>query len=101
MNKKYRAIRQIGRQGKINIEANRKLRLLYQDKGLEKCEVGLSKCMRTFGLSFAHRHKRNWYYSKPELLSDFNQTILACASCHSELEKDKKLTEDVFKLLRD
>lgn len=92
---------QIGKRGKINIEANRKLKQIYQEKDIKYCEAGLPKCMIGFGLSFAHRHKRNWYYDKPELLSDFNQTILACAYCYGEMEKDNNLTKEVFQCLRD
>jgi len=79
----------------------KKLKIEYKNRGITTCEVGLEKCMRDFGLSFAHRHKRVYYYQRPELLGSFNETILACAYCHQEIEKDRELTEMVFKKLRD
>ena len=93
-------LQKLGKQAKINIAANRILKQKYFRLGIEKCEVKLSKCMPNFALSFAHRHKRNWYYDQPELLSDINQTVLACASCHSKMEYNKFLTEETFNRLR-
>ena len=77
-----------------------KLKKEYQEKGIATCEIKLEGCMREFSLSFAHKHKRVWYYDKPGLLGDFNETILACAYCHAEIEKDNQITEDVFNNLR-
>ena len=77
-----------------------KLKKIYLEKGITTCEIGLSGCMKDFGLSFAHKHKRVYYYQRPELLGSFNETILACAFCHQEIEKDRELTEMVFKKLR-
>lgn len=95
-------INKIGKQGKINLAANRILKKIYFDKGIRYCEVRIdNKCMSSWGLGFAHRHKRYFYKDKPELLSDFNQTILACSHCHQQLEADNKLTEKVFQCLRD
>jgi hypothetical protein len=34
------------------------------------------------------------------LLATFNQTVLACVPCHTIIEKDAKLTEDLFLRLR-
>ena len=89
----------IGKIGRININANRKLKELYNDLGITYCEIGLPGCDNFF-LQFAHRHKRIYYRSRPELLSEHNQTVLACCHCHSVIEKDKKLTEEVFMRLR-
>lgn len=77
-----------------------KLKKIYKEKEIETCEIRFEKCMGTFGLSFAHRHKRIWYYDKLGLLGSFNETVLACGSCHAEIEKDKELTEEVFNRLR-
>ncbi len=93
-------IKKIGKIGKINIEANRKLKEIYEDKGITRCELGFQGCARDNFLSFAHRHKREWYRNKPELLSDFNQTILSCITCHEIIEISKGLTEKVFNHLR-
>lgn len=85
----------------INKEANEKLRELYSEKKISSCEVKLDKCMGRFGAGWHHRHKRVFYYDKPkELLYSFNQTIVACAYCHSQIEYDRKLNEEVFLRLR-
>lgn len=89
-----------GKRTKINLAANRILKQKYLEAGIERCEVKLFKCMLGFALSFAHRHKRNWYYDCPELLSSMEETVLACASCHSKMESNKVLTEETFKRLR-
>jgi len=85
------------KQTKINQKANRKLKELYQEKGIDYCEI----CGSRFGLTFAHRHKRVWYYRKPELLWDFNQTLVLCLKCHMILEKSRPLTKHYFNILRD
>ena len=77
-----------------------KLKKIYWEKEITSCEVKLEKCMGNFGLGFAHKNKRIWYYDKPGLLGSFNETVLACAFCHPEMEKNKGLTEEVFKRLR-
>ena len=87
----------LGKQGKINQEANRKLKILFESKGIRFCEL----CGSDNFLSYAHRHKRIFYYKTPELLWDFNQVLLLCTlPCHQLLEKDKKLTEETFNRLR-
>jgi hypothetical protein len=82
-------------------EINKKLRQLFVEKNIQYCEIGLKKCTGSLGLTYAHRHKRNWYLGKQELLIDFNEVALACLNCHIEIEQDKNLTEEIFKKLRD
>ena len=77
-----------------------KLKIEYEEKGITTCEARLDPCWVNNALSFAHRHKRSWYWSQPELLGDFNQTILACIPCHNLMEHDAKLTEELFVKLR-
>lgn len=89
----------------INKKAVKTLKRLYDRKDIRYCELGdricNEHCTRTYMLSFAHRHKRLWYKTYGlEKLSDFNQTILCCISCHNILETDKYLTENTFNLLR-
>jgi uncharacterized CHY-type Zn-finger protein len=86
----------VGKIGRINIKANRKLVTLFNDKDIYRCEL----CQSPFMLSFAHRHKRIFYRSKPELLSDFNQVALLCAKCHNEIEYNKEYTKETFMKLR-
>jgi predicted metal-binding protein len=93
-------LRRIGKRGRINIEANKILKKIYQKKGIDRCEIKFVGCLSNFTCAFAHKHKRNWYYDKPELLSSFDETVLACVNCHDKIEKNKELTELVFKDLR-
>jgi len=77
-----------------------KLKRLYEDKGITTCEIRLPGCENNWALGFAHRHKRRWYLGKEKLLSDFNQTVLACVMCHDKIEYNRELTEEVFNRLR-
>ena len=81
-------------------KARKKLKVIYENKGITTCEIRLKGCWINNGLSFAHRHKRNWYNLKPELLGSFDETLLSCISCHQKIENDKELTEKLFKQLR-
>lgn len=72
----------------------------YENKGIITCELKFENCWYDNTLAFAHRHKRRFYYSKPELLWTFNQTVLACNSCHGQIEYDSDLTEEIFNRLR-
>jgi len=89
-----------GKIGKINREANKTLRQIYWEKGITTCEAHLKGCMKDFGLSWHHRHKRVNYRKNPDGLSKFNETILVCSHCHQEAEKSRALTEKLFKQLR-
>ena len=90
----------LGKQGKINVKANRELKKLYEATDIRSCEIQLEGCENTFAMSYAHRHKRRWYYPTPEKLWDFKQSVLACNRCHQIIEQDKDLTEEVFLRLR-
>ena len=60
------------------------------------CELRLEGCTWNSFLTFAHRHKRRWYYGQEELLTDRNEWRLACINCHEKIEYDRDLTEEVF-----
>ena len=77
-------------------DANKKLRKIYEDKGITFCEI----CRTDSFLSWHHRHKRRLYKGREELLSEYGQTILVCTSCHNELEYNKVAHERAFDLLR-
>ena len=77
-----------------------KLKKIYEAKGITSCELGFEGCWRDNALSFAHRHKRYFYSTDPELLGEFEQTLLTCNSCHGQIEYDRSLTEEVFERLR-
>ena len=93
-------IKQLGKRGKEWIKERARLRVIYRRKGIDSCEVRFKDCMGVFGMSFAHRHKRVWYYNRPGLLGSFEETVRACAHCHDKMERDKGLTAEVFKRLR-
>jgi len=89
-------VKRVGKIGGINLEANKKLKELFTEKEITRCEL----CQSPFMLSWHHRHKRLFYRSCPELLSSFNQVVLLCAKCHDEAERDKEYTKDIFMKLR-
>jgi hypothetical protein len=79
---------------KANIEIVKQAKAL----GITYCEI----CGSTFGLTRMHRHKRRWYYDRPDkLLWSFDQWLIACLKCHEKYEKDKKATEILFIKKRD
>lgn len=80
--------------------ARKKLKEIYEEKGIMTCELRLNGCWVNNALSFAHKKKRIEYYSKPELLGSFEETLLACIPCHQKIENNKELTEKLFKQLR-
>jgi hypothetical protein len=80
----------------LNQQVNKKLRKLFKDKGITRCEL----CSSDWGLTYAHRHKRRWYYGQENLLSDFNQVLLLCLKCHNRIEYDQELTNQIFERLR-
>jgi len=85
---------------KINQKANREMREQCYEKEIYYCEARISNgCWRA--VTYAHRHKRNWYKDKSNgMLWNYKQWILACPLCHEKMEKDKKLTEEIFLRLR-
>lgn len=98
-------IKKIGKQGRKNLAANRKIAELWELHSINYCEARLEGCLGNWPLQNAHRHRRNYYYDKPELLSDFNQVIRACQNCHQLMDRRtseaEQLTEELFNRLRD
>lgn len=76
----------------LNQRVNKELKKLFEEKGIDRCEM----CGSDYLLTFAHRHKRRWYYGQENLLSDFNQVLLLCLKCHNRIEYNKELTEQIF-----
>ena len=93
-------MKKIGKIGKRNIKANKILAERWEEKGVINCEIRLPGCLRNWLLQNVHRHKRWYYYDKPELLYADSEVIRGCQSCHSKLECDKELTEATFEKLR-
>lgn len=73
-----------------------KLKRIYEEKGITRCE----NCNSGSFLTFAHRHKRRWYLATESLLIDFNQTLLLCVRCHDKIEYNKEYSEEMFLRLR-
>lgn len=80
----------------------KKLKLIFQQKGIIHCEIKLIGCWGNNALGFAHKHKRIWYFKKEnrKLLGSFEEVLLACNPCHQKIESDYKLTDFYFKKLR-
>lgn len=82
-----------------NQRANREMKQYCIDHDIRYCELRLPGCQVSQFLSFAHAHKRRWYYEHPvELLWDRKQWRLSCQNCHSKIEFDKELTASIFGL---
>jgi len=93
-------LNQIGKIGRANIEANKRLKNMYKEIGVNYCEIQLPGC-QGYPLNYCHRHEREWYKGNVELLSSYNQTIIGCqGNCHRKIDQDKKLREEVFMQLR-
>jgi hypothetical protein len=85
----------------INKKANREIDKQIEKLGIKTCEIGLPGCLNSWFLQRTHRHKRGWYYDKPDsLLWNYKEWCLACHKCHETIERDKKLTEETFLRLR-
>ena len=96
--KKRRGIRRIGKRGRINLDANQKLKKEYEGE-YAICEIMGPKCLHVFQ-GFAHRHKRIWYRGREELLASRQHTLKSCIPCHQMIEASRELTEMYFNRLR-
>ena len=92
-------LKRIGKRGRINIEANKKLKQIYAEKGIKECEIKLENCLRNWTLGFAHKYRRFWYYNHTGLDS-YSETLIACTNCHQKIDTDKELLNKTFKRLR-
>lgn len=93
-------IKQIGKIGRINRTANRKIDQLFRDHEIRFCEARFPGCLISWNLQRAHRHKRIWYRGQPEKLCAINQVALLCGHCHSIIENDRSKTEKLFLIIR-
>lgn len=96
--KKRKGIRKIGTIGKANIEANKRLKVLFSD--VTACEMRLDGCLGGLFLSRAHRHKRAFYKGDVDKLSDYKQVVIACQVCHQATEFNRPLNDEIFMKLR-
>jgi hypothetical protein len=80
----------------INKKARKKIAEIAKKYNLTRCAIRLDGCSGEANHP-AHRHKRAWYYDKPEeFLWDIKEWLPACINCHMKIEKDNKLTEEIF-----
>ena len=105
--KSHKPMRKVGKVGKANIEARKKIGKLAEANKLTTCELGpvlvsfgINVCLYNFTLAPAHRHKRAWYKGDAEKLADIKQWVCACVDCHDAIEHNADLTEQVFIKLR-
>ena len=93
-------LNRIGKRGRINIDANRKIKEMFIEQGISECEFHLPDCLRGWPLQNVHRHKRFWYYRNPELLSSIYEVTKGCQNCHDKVENNEELREKEFIRLR-
>lgn len=91
------------RQGKVsknNALARARIAEIAEEKGLDRCELGLEGCLEYYTLAPAHRHRREFYRASVEALSDYNNWVILCVNCHEHMDDDENYKEEVFKKLR-
>lgn len=106
--KARKPMNKVGRVGRANMAANKKIAVIAKKEGLDYCEIGRLglkemkdiECLGAFTLASAHKHKRAHYKGDADLLSDKKEWVKACVNCHDAIEHNKALTEFVFKKLR-
>ena len=79
-------LRKIGKIGKANIEARKRIAEIAEEKGINYCEIKLEGCLGRMYLAPAHKHKRAWYKGDVDKLSDYNEWVCACVYCHHAIE---------------
>ena len=84
----------IGKIGRINFDARRKIATQCFDLGIETCEIRFPGCMGTFGIAPAHKQPREWYRTKPELLYHRDHWRAACQWCHEILDNRAKTSKE-------
>jgi len=101
--KSHKPMRKVGKVGKANIAANRRLKEILNAVTCEIGELGwplFTECLGGMFLQNVHRHKRSWYKGDAERLSEYVQVVRGCTNCHEFLEHKAQLTETVFIKLR-
>ena len=85
---------------KANNKCNRELNKRWAERGVDRCEIRLPGCLVNMWLQNVHRHKREYYRRQLYLLYEDTQVVRGCQTCHTKIEKNTKLTEEVFTRLR-
>ena len=79
---------------------HKELHAEWQLKGINHCEFGYDKCMRTFGLALAHSKKRRFITDKEA----YWEVGLACQVCHDELDlrmTHEEMEAEVKRIIRE
>ena len=84
-----------GKRTKMNIKARKMIAEYCESINLNYCE----NCGMTFGLAPAHKEKRINYKTAEEL-ADPKNWIALCNRCHTRIESNRELTEEMFRRLR-
>jgi hypothetical protein len=92
-------LKKVGKQGRANAKANREIAEMFAMNCIEYCEADFPHDCDGM-LTNAHRNKRSWYYTQPELLSDFNQVARLCVTAHQYLEHRREENEAFFIRIR-
>ena len=94
-------MKKIGKIGKLNAKANRKLAELWMARDILWCEYPWPHdCKQGMGLHNAHKKKRVEYRSEPEKLWAYEEVVRVCQSAHDRMEKSRIHTREVFNELR-
>ena len=93
-------MKRVGKTGKANLEANKRIKEQVMYDQINYCEMRLHGCMINWPLQIAHKHKRAWYKGDVDKLSDKNEWVIACDACHKATEWNRELNDEVFSRLR-
>jgi 5-methylcytosine-specific restriction endonuclease McrA len=85
----------LGKRGKMNINARKLIADYCQKINLNNCE----NCGGNFGMAPAHKENRIYYRTVEELANPQNWIAL-CQKCHSKTEGNRTATEELFRALR-
>lgn len=106
--KAKKPMNKVGKVGRANLAANKKIAEIAKKEELTRCEIcplqlpelqGV-ECTESFTLANVHRHKRAYYKGDADALSDRRQWVKGCVGSHDAIEHNKELTEKVFEILR-
>lgn len=81
----------------VNQRANKEMKQYCIDNDIRYCEKCHGNHCQNYCLTFAHKHKRRWYYDKPvEWLWKRSEWKLLGLKCHEEIEYNSQLTQELF-----
>jgi hypothetical protein len=87
-------MKKIGKIGRANMAANKKIDEYFVENGIQSCEIRLQGCTGAYWLTRCHKEKREAYRSNLERLGDPKEVLLGCCSCHERLDDRSKTTKE-------